>query len=237
MKFNEDGTVRHFPGNTFICHLKKNSKHADFSMWAQDRLRELPFSGKLSFLPLDSMHMTVFEGVCDQVRTQEKWTSKLDLNVDLDETRQLFLKEVANMNEFAGFSMKFEAMYHHKRAGISIGLVESDEISIQTIKQCREKLSDLTGIRMGDFDSYRFHISLCYEIIELNDKEMDILYKKFDEINKELSSSFGNLVHKQMDYCQFDDMFNFTPIKSFLLIQNRTIQSGVRKPKSPNSFA
>ncbi|MBD1566328.1 DUF1868 domain-containing protein [Vibrio sp. S12_S33] len=218
MKFNEDGSFRGFPGNTFICHLEDNSKHLELTMWAQNKIKALPFSYKFSFLPRESMHMTVFEGVCEQVREQDKWTNKLGLDANLDETTKLFLKQLENISQFDAFTLKFDRMYHYVAGGIALRLNVTDEYSEKTIKNCRSELSNITGIRMSDFDSYFYHISLGYEIVELNEDEKAQLYKVFQEIEVELLAHFGELTHKKLDFCHFSNMSKFEPIKTFNLI-------------------
>ena len=64
-KFYPDGNARTFKGNTFICHVPKNSSFFRFANYSSGELSISDFHNKLALLPSDSYHMTIFEGICD----------------------------------------------------------------------------------------------------------------------------------------------------------------------------
>lgn len=70
-KFDADGRVRPFAGNTVVCHLPQQGEHADAFEAMLDIYREAPshpFMRKVALLPPSSYHMTVMGGANDTPR-------------------------------------------------------------------------------------------------------------------------------------------------------------------------
>lgn len=211
-KFNEDGTVRPFAGNTFICHIDQSIELINELAWAQNELKKMKCGNKFSYLPLSSMHMTVFEGVCDQVREEDKWTSKLPTNTPLGQVTQFFEEVVTKLGRHSGFEMEFDYVYNCPTGGTSIRIKPANNESKQALIDCRTSLSEVTGICMPDFDTYHFHITLSYRILELDEDEKQELKQTSENIANRLSQSFGLLKHGAVEFCRFNDMFKFEPI-------------------------
>ncbi|MGF1755404.1 DUF1868 domain-containing protein [Vibrio makurazakiensis] len=212
VKFHEDGSVRTFPGNTFICHLDQSLPLIDELRWAQDQLKSMNCGNKFSFLPISSMHMTVFEGVCDQVREAHKWTSKLGLDASLSATTDLFATEASQVGARGGFDMMFDYVYNCPIGGTAIRIKPENEQSVQALKQCREALKLATGISVPDFDDYHFHITLSYRVIELEEQDKIEIEQTTQRISERIAQSFGKLTHGPVEFCTFQDMFKFTPV-------------------------
>ena len=79
-KFNADGTVRRFPGNTIISMVNHGKDIFAHFLHIRALLEASRAAACVTLLPLDSIHMTVIEGVCDQVRREGYWTSLLPLD-------------------------------------------------------------------------------------------------------------------------------------------------------------
>ncbi|PSW11382.1 DUF1868 domain-containing protein [Photobacterium sanctipauli] len=212
VKFHEDGSVRHFPGNTFICHVNPTLDLINELAWAQDQLKAMACGHKFAYLPISSMHMTVFEGVCDQVRLAEKWTSKLPLDAPIDQTTDFFASAIGSLGPHAGFEMVFDYVYNCPIGGTAIRIKPANEASAQALANSRNQLRDATGIEMPDFDSYHFHITLSYRVIELEEHEKEEVKATADAIAERLSTTFGLLKHGPVEFCTFDNMFKFTPL-------------------------
>ncbi|MGF1748961.1 DUF1868 domain-containing protein [Vibrio cionasavignyae] len=212
VKFHENGSVRTFPGNTFICHLNQSLPLIDELRWAQNQLKSMNCGNKFAFLPIESMHMTVFEGVCDQVREAHKWTSKLDLDAELSATTDLFATRASLVGAQGGFEMMFDYVYNCPIGGTAIRIKPANEQSAQALKQCREALKLATGISVPDFDDYHFHITLSYRVIELEEQDKSEIEQVTQNISERMSQSFGRLTHGPVEFCTFQDMFKFTPV-------------------------
>ncbi|MFA0442332.1 hypothetical protein BCU70_01315 [Vibrio sp. 10N.286.49.C2] len=216
VKFHEDGSVRTFPGNTFICHLDPSIALIDELRWAQDELKAMQCGHKFAFLPISSMHMTVFEGVCDQIRDANKWTSKLDLNAKLSEVTDLFATEVDQLGALGGFEMMFDYVYNCTVGGSALRVKPANDASLTALKQCRALLKTATGISMPDFDDYHFHITLSYRVIELDEQDKIELLETTQRIEQRISQSFGTLTHGPVEFCTFQDMFEFKAVATLI---------------------
>lgn len=91
-KLNEDVLVRRFPGNTVIAKIPSSLPICSGIVEAQERLKAADSSGTYVFLPTSCFHMTVMEGLCDQVGTPELWSRKLDLQLPLADVNQFVLE-------------------------------------------------------------------------------------------------------------------------------------------------
>lgn len=213
VKFNEDGSVRHFPGNTFLCHVDQQSDTYQHVVWAQQQLKAMVCASHYAFLPEASMHMTVFEGLCDQIRKSEVWSNKLESDVSLEEATNTFLHLLEEAQATPNFEMVFDTVYNSSNGGTLLRLKPANEESKQALIQCRENLSAITGIRHPVHDDYHFHITLSYKVIHLDDEQQKELEATCATIEDRMNASFGTLVHNNVEFCHFDDMFEFTPIK------------------------
>ena len=69
-KFDPDGNVQPFPGNTIICHLSPSSEIYASVQVLYQKLKEHPLSHLYTMLPPSSWHMTVFEGALTSTARQ-----------------------------------------------------------------------------------------------------------------------------------------------------------------------
>lgn len=213
VKFHEDGSVRTFPGNTFICHVDKSSPLIEELTWAQEQLKEMKCGQKFSYLPISSMHMTVFESLCDQIRKVEKWSSKHTLDSHIQDTTDGINHALEDLPAHGGFEMIFDSVFNCPIGGSAIRIKPANEPSKLALQECREALSQVTGIRHTDFDNYHFHITLSYRVVELDDEDKQELETVTKKISKRISETFNTLTHGPVEFCSFDNMFNFKLIR------------------------
>ncbi len=67
-KFEPDGSVRSFPGHGIMCHLPSHDAMYHALQQFRDDLQQQDFASSLVLLPPSVWHMTVYEGVSDQIR-------------------------------------------------------------------------------------------------------------------------------------------------------------------------
>lgn len=210
-KFYEDGRVRQFPGNTVICFVDPQSAVYAHCDWIQDQLGSLPFAHKFTLLPMPSMHMTVFQLITDDTREPDKWSSHLPLDASLEETDDYFIKRFAQVPPPDGFQMSFDQV-RSGTVGISIRLQPANDESAQRLKQYRDVLSEATGVRFPDHDSYFFHISLAYHIQQQTEEEAAQFEALLADINEKMHGTFGVFKTGQPQLTFFDDMFDFMSV-------------------------
>jgi len=208
-KFDPDGNVQHFPGNTIICHLSNSTELYSSLMILYGRLTQSPLSHLYELLPPSSWHMTVFEGVVDKMREPGYWPSNLAMNASLEECTALY------ENELSSFDLQTDLPYHLSivgfeplKNGISLH-IEPHMTDNRALRGLRERLADLLQIRHPNHDRYGFHVSLAYLLRHLTDDQKpelkSLLMDHFRDMPKEFELG-------PPEFCKFEDMFGFEPL-------------------------
>ncbi len=111
------------------------------------------------------------------------------------------------------FKMKFDHVYNSRVGGTVLRLKPANDDTKSALKACRDNLSELTGIRHPTHDEYHFHITLSYKVINLDEEQQAELEQTCLRIEERLNQSFGELTHGAVEFCVFEDMFEFKPVK------------------------
>lgn len=211
-KFNADGSVRAFPGNTLIAYV--TPAHAQYAelLWAQGAL--IGALGEiLTPLPASSLHMTVFEGVTDATRRPEKWTRFLPVDAPLAETDALMSRVVPGVPVPERIEMVFDYLGPGIEA-LGIRLRAADAAVERALRDYRNALADATGIRFPDHDQYVFHISLAYRIIQADAAQTRAFDVVRGRIEARLRERFGVLRLGAPVLTFFEDMFAFPQVRA-----------------------
>ena len=211
-KFQKDGTANEFPGNTFICHIPKDSPQFPYLLKLREIMQSQPWAAKYSFLPPSSFHMTIFEGVCDQARKSSRWTSQLPLDAPLEKVDELLLGKWDKITKPSSFTMKARKLSIFN--GITLQLLpESDAVNLE-IRKFRDLLSEEYGIRGPGHNSYHFHISFAYLIVKLSFSEKRKTSKFMKEYTKKISEELGIVKTSVPELTFFSDMTDFAPSRA-----------------------
>ena len=206
-KFNSDGTFRAFAGNTMVSALRSSQVFPELC----DIQRRLLSSGRGEYLmplPPDSFHMTVFEGVCDQVRDKDHWSCVVPDTMPIDEVSRKLAPLFESVPPMGHVEMRLS--YLRVDTGISIGLVPKTEEDEKIIRDYRDQLAQSMGICFPGHKEYGFHIGLAYGRMPAGD--LDYLFEDFQKKMKDYFAS-KEIVFTvpRPDYCTFKDMSCFTP--------------------------
>ena len=207
-KFNEDGSVRFWPGNTMICLLDHDSLVFQRIKEIRDDFGRHKIGECITLLPDESLHMTAIEGVVDGNRSPERWTTLLPCDTPLEKVDDLFQEKWKDIPPLG----RVEMVFHHIRVGtgLCVALRAKSEDDERRIRTWREIVSEKMGLRFPSFETYEFHISLAYGFRTPSDEAMENLeemVKKYDE--KFSLEKFGFIVPEpSMTY--FDNMFFFS---------------------------
>lgn len=212
LKFAADGAALRCPGNTFICPIPAGTPTHDALVRAQDRLRTGPQAGAFRFLPPASFHMTVFEGVIDYRREGHAWPEGIDRAMPVDAVTALFSDRLAgaDLSGTAGLSVRPTAIF----GGFSVRLSGAGEADEAALRALRARLRDLTGIRRDDFASYGFHITLAYPLRWLSGAEAAAVVALSAAAFDDLHRAAPSFVLPAPQFCRFDDMLAFPPLRA-----------------------
>lgn len=208
-KFHEDGSVRFFPGNTIISLVDHKAP-----VWAEyckirEMLKAYPVSRCMTFLPDESIHMTVFEGVCHQWRKPELWTNLLPLDCTLTETDDLFERELAKVKPLGSVRMRLDSIA--LGYGASILLMPATQNDLAELRRYRDDCSKALGIRHPIHDTYRYHLSMCYLTKNATDEEEQQLKAFAGKATAYIKASRIYFTIQQPRLTFFENMFFFNP--------------------------
>ncbi|MBY5760268.1 DUF1868 domain-containing protein [Rhizobium leguminosarum] len=206
-KFDVDGAVRPFAGNTIICHLNETSPLQEPLKALYAELETSRLAALYTLLPPSSWHMTVFEGICDQVRKPEYWPSELPLDASLTECNAFFEDRLNDFDcDFRAPIRMSISSFRPLVDGISLKLTPIDAAEEIRLRGFRNQLADVLTLRPPGHDDYVFHLSIAYLIRHLTEDqgaELSALQARaFDAMPAEFELGAP-------EFCHFGDMFEF----------------------------
>lgn len=213
-KFDGDGRPRRFRGNSIICPLPPDAPQIAVLGRVMERFRAGIFARCFTELPRSSHHMTVFDLVCEQIRRPERWSSRMPLDLPLEEVDATFEGWLGPLKPWPSvLRMRFDD------AGPSdvtfhLRLSPADAATRDSLAAFREAVSAATGVRHPVHDRYRFHLSLAYQRVWMSPGERRVFEALMDELETELGRGFGELVLGPPQLVLFDDMFAFPTQRS-----------------------
>lgn len=206
-KFHADGTPRRFPGNTIIALLDPSGEA--FARVGEERDRLGRICGPvMTLLPDVSLHMTVIEGVCDQVRDAAHWTSLLPTDAELEAVDDLFAKEFPSLPPLGRVVMRFD----HLRlgGGANIALRPASDGDERRIRSWRDRASEVLGLRFPGHASYVFHIGLGYGITRPDSETERALMDECGRFDRECAEHPFSFVVPEPSLVFFDSMMYFS---------------------------
>ena len=208
-KFNADGTVRRFPGNTIISMVNHEKDVFTHFLHVRELFMASPAAPCVTLLPLDSIHMTVIEGVCDQVRRPGYWTSFLPLDCPLCATDALFEERFAELAPLGKVTLR---MSHVVCTGAILLRMEpvtpADEAHLRAY---RDAASAALGLRFPNHDSYHFHITLGYFTKEPTPAQEQALAEFCAQADRYIAEHDIRMQAEEPLLTFFDSMFRFEP--------------------------
>ena len=208
-KFNADGTVRRFPGNTIISMVNHEKDVFTHFLHVRELFMASPAAPCVTLLPLDSIHMTVIEGVCDQVRRPGYWTSLLPLDCPLSATDALFEARFAELAPLGEVTLR---MSHVVCTGAILLRMEpvtpADEARLRAY---RDAASAALGLRFPNHDSYHFHITLGYFTKEPTPEQEQALMEFCAQADRYIAEHDIRMRAEEPLLTFFDSMFRFEP--------------------------
>lgn len=207
-KFTFDGSVLPFPGNTFICHVDPKSKAYQALCTLQEDIRNGPAGDYFAFLPPSSFHMTVFPALCGDPLGDDGWPEDIEAGTGLDAVTQIYTDRLKGKTAFESCRVAPQGLY----AGYSLNVLGAREADRLALKSARDMLQDITALRRTDFDTYRYHISICYMRKwlprDIAAAHLDYIAGVYEKIQPDISE----IELGQVEFCIFDNMHAFRPI-------------------------
>jgi len=207
-KFNSDGSFRRFPGNTIICHVPPDSAAFQVLLQVRARFAARPFSHCLTLMPPASYHMTIFEGVVNEVRRSGLWPLDMSADSPLDSCNRLFFKKLQ------GFDLGCDPPFRLVPDFVPdtfIHLRPFDDQEERKLRDLRDRLSRLLLLRGPNHETYQFHITLAYLVKWMTPEERADYAKTREECASILRNSLSVIELGAPEFCFFQNMAAFDP--------------------------
>lgn len=215
-KFATDGRVLPFEGNTIICHLPQQGDGSAAFDALLDIYRAFPsepWARKLTALPPSSYHMTIFGGANDKTRRYPIWPANLPLDVPIAECNRILgerLRAFRLGEDAAPYRMRVDMdPPSEKDAPLPLRLLIADEDTETRLRRLRNRLAETLGIREPNHDSYRFHITLGYQVASLSPDEDAAWRQSLANWKAAIAKRVPIIELGNPEYCVLKDMFAF----------------------------
>lgn len=210
LKFTEDGAPLACPGYTTICHVDTASDAFRALVAAQDALKAGPLASAYTFMPADSLHMTIFEGVIDYSRTADRWPGHLSLDATIAEATE---DAAARLQGHPG-QQEFKLRPVEVFGGFTVSVTGATDDEETGLRQTRNALRDALNLHRPNHDAYQFHITLAYLLRWLSPDEAQEVVEVSHSISNVLLEDMPRLTLGPAELCSFETMHRFDPIMS-----------------------
>lgn len=160
-KFNEDGSVRRYPGNTVVADITPGCSAYDVMQHLRQMVIDAGMADYLILLPTDSYHMTLLGGLNDAKRGDWWPHEKLPNHVSMDIADDYTTNVMHKVGLPGPQRMRFDYVRMSKSAMVVI-LQTTDEAQEKLLRKFRDDAAQELGAYRPNHDKYRFHISLAY---------------------------------------------------------------------------
>lgn len=213
-KFNADGTVKAFGGNTYISHIPQQGPRFQTFDALLDIYRDFPrhaFSRKVALTPPSSYHVTMFIGLNEVDRHTARWPRHLPAEMPMDTVTRTWLDALAQRPRLTDFKVRLEfvdaPLVHDGAPHLTLQPADTD--SRLSLAQLRNELSELTGLHDADHDRYQFHMTFGYLFAQLDDREARDLQTQTNRWTDTLRKKVGFIELESVQFCRFHDMYAF----------------------------
>ena len=210
-KFYEDGTVRRYPGNTVVADILPGNPAYEVMCRLRQMVIESGMDEYLTLLPEDSYHMTVIQGVNDQVRKANHWPKALPLDAPMTQVDDYVSAAFLKVGLPGPARMRFDAVNISTGACI-IRLHPADEAQEKLLWEFRDKAADQLGLRLPNHDNYRFHISLGYVRVIPKGEAAEKLEQLKAQINDYIADQ-PEFTTAAPYMAYYSDMYAFSPVR------------------------
>lgn len=213
-KFNVDGTVRRFNGNTFVGHVDQQGKDYPVFDALLDIYREFPaqsFASKIALTPPSSYHITVFGALNEEDRGKARWPRALAPGLSLADVDRIWLERLQARPRLAQprFEFGFATPALLTEGAPNVPLVPANDATARRLAALRDELSDFTGIRDANHERYKYHLTFGYIHRLLTGHEAHDLKAATERWVAHIAARGGTIAIPSVQFCSLRDMYAF----------------------------
>ena len=204
-KFDNDGNPLHWPGCTIICPIQQSSLVSSLLSEVQENFKEIAPKKKYTFLPQSSFHMTLFD--CCNVSTFKTsfWPNNIQETENYLEVANILSDRLKNYQFPSPLTVKLNKFF----GGFSTLLTPYSAKDEETLRSCRDDLSNFLGIKFENHFRYTFHITLAYLLEPLTLEEVSRLIDLEKKMNKKFKNEIPLIYLSKPEICVFKNMHKF----------------------------
>ncbi|WP_421853216.1 DUF1868 domain-containing protein [Oricola sp.] len=207
VRFDDDGAFLPDPGNTVVRHVVPGSQTQAALIELRERLRGLAWGHRFAFTEIDSLHMTVFEGVLETRRLPNHWPERVSLDAPLETVTDHLADRLARFEGPGPFQMRIAEV-----TPLGLMLTGTTSAAEGTARRWRSGLSETMGYRAPNHDSYVFHVTLAYIIEWLPDALLAEYRQALAALTEEFAARIPVVELGPPAFCTFEDMNGFPPV-------------------------
>ena len=200
-RYDAAGTFLPEPGNTVVCHLVSGSATEQALANARAQYQAMPDAGKLAFTPVNSYHMTLFQGIIEGRRKLPYWPSDMALDAPIEAMTAHYMDKLAAFEPATPFAVELiEALPN----GLIVAGVTADDRD--AMAEWRNRFAEAFGYRHPNHDSYEFHITMAYMIDWIDDDAIPAWTAMLNDVAAEIRAAAPVLELRAPAFCSFADM-------------------------------
>jgi len=211
-RFAEDGSPLPYAGLTFVSSPSAGSVISNWLAEFIEKLRAVQGACVFAWLPLSSLHLTLFDGACDRRRRPELWPSDVALDMSMRQLRDIYRARTELLAAPAMTGLEFCGLESGPNGGGLVLLLKPAGLNMPVMRQYRDRLADALGIRAPDHDSYRFHVTIAYLVRWMDAERATSFAAAAESLYANMVGRLGPFDLAPARLCAFEDMTRFVPI-------------------------
>lgn len=208
IRYDRDGRFLPEAGNTVVCHVRQGSIEEIALSAARARLTVMPEADHFAFTPVESLHVTLFQGILDTRRRTPFWPEDRPTDTPVEAMTAHFARRLEGFAPPAPFVFRPVGL-----TPTGVVLEGADEADRRALADWRDALADLFGYRHPDHETYVFHVTFAYPIAWLPDDRLPAWRNVLADALADLLAAAPVLRFAPPAFCRFADMRAFEPAK------------------------
>ncbi|WP_184327746.1 DUF1868 domain-containing protein [Rhizobium sp. BK529] len=197
-------------GNTIVCHPVKGSETQQALIEAREKYLTMPEAPKFLFTPITSLHMTLFDGVIETERKQDRWPHDIPLDTPMNDMTELLAARLEGFSMFDPFNV---AIVEARPSGLLLeGATEGDR---RVMRAWRDAFAKLLGFRQPNHEEYKFHMTFAYAMERLEDEALPRWQAMLNEVVEDIRRAAPVLEFNPPAFCVYEDLNHFHELLIF----------------------
>ncbi len=208
IRYDRDGRFLPEAGNTVVCHVRPGSIEEAALNAARARLTIMPEADHFAFTPVESLHVTLFQGILDTRRRAPFWPEDRPTETPVEAMTAHFAGRLESFTPRAPFVFRPVGL-----TPTGVVLEGAEDADRRALADWRDALADLFGYRHPDHDGYVFHVTFAYPVAWLPDDRLAAWRNVLADALADLVAATPVLRFAPPAFCRFADMCAFEPVR------------------------